>query len=196
MPFLPNIPQSTDQLSVSQGNILNNFQILGAIAGNGAPASASINSASGFNWVYIPHSAAAPPAGAAFPVDEIGIYSAENSKTGLYELYVNKQSLTGAVQVPMTASSLSTTSPSQGGAGWSYLPSGFILQWGGMANPGLSPKTITFPTPFPNTAIVVLATAKNNASQFYATGTITQTNFVIASNTGTIGDFQWMAIGW
>jgi hypothetical protein len=34
MSFLPNIPQPSDNISVSQGNILTNFQYLGATTGN------------------------------------------------------------------------------------------------------------------------------------------------------------------
>ena len=66
MAFLPNIPLSTDQLSVSQGNILNNFTILGAIAGNSFPSSASLATNSGFNWLYLPSNGAIPPTGSAF----------------------------------------------------------------------------------------------------------------------------------
>ena len=55
MAFLWNIPQPTDQLSVSQGNILNNFTILGAIAGNSIipNGSASLNNIAGFNFVNL-----------------------------------------------------------------------------------------------------------------------------------------------
>jgi hypothetical protein len=133
MPFLPNIPQSTDQLSVSQGNILTNFSILGAIAGNANPSSSSINAISGFNWLYLPPQASNPPAGATFTAGNIGLYSSNtvNSITGQNELYINKRNQATVVQIPATASILSVTSaPALNSNGWTYLPSGILMKWG------------------------------------------------------------------
>jgi hypothetical protein len=148
MPFLPNIPQSTDQLSVSQGNILTNFSILGAIAGNTNPSSASINANSGFNWVYLPPQASNPPAGATFTAGNIGLYSSNtiNSITGQNELYINKRNQGTVVQIPATASVLSVTSaPALNSNGWTYLPSGILMKWGfvQMNNSG-APFSVTF----------------------------------------------------
>lgn len=151
MPFLPNIPQSTDQLSVSQGNILNNFTILGAISGNSNASSASINATSGFNWIYLPPQGATPPAGASFTAGNIGLYSANNSVTSQNELYINKQNQATTVQIPATASILSVnSSPGTFSSGWTYLPSGILLKWGQSAMPsggssGANPAII-FPT--------------------------------------------------
>lgn len=131
MPYLPLIPQSTDQLSVSQGNILNNFGILGAIAGNTNASSASLNNNSGFNWVYLPSNGSIPPAGASFTAGQIGIYSATNANTTKNELHINKTNQATVVQVPMTASILSSTSaPATFSNGWTYTPSGLLLMWG------------------------------------------------------------------
>src|SRR4029077_5782494 len=93
MPYLYNIPAATDKLSVSQGNIQANFNALGVIAGNGNAASASLNSLSGFNWVYLPANAATPPSGSAFPATQVGIYGAPETYNGAVtknELWVNK----------------------------------------------------------------------------------------------------------
>lgn len=160
MAFLPNIPQSTDQLSVSQGDILNNFTILGAIAGNANVSSASINATSGFNWVYLPPNGATPPAGAAFTAGDIGLYSAASPVTAQNELYVNKRNQATVVQIPATASILSVTSaPAALSAGWTYLPSGILLKWA--ANIAANGQTtITFPVaaniPAFNTCLTVL----------------------------------------
>jgi hypothetical protein len=134
MAYLSNIPQANDQLSVSQGNILGNFTALGAIAGNGNPASGSLNATAGFNWLYLPAQLAAPPAGALFPAGDIGLYSFLNAVTTKNELYVNKTNQATVVQIPMTASTLSTTSAPASNAGmWTYLPSGLLLKSGSNA---------------------------------------------------------------
>jgi len=130
MPFLPNIPQATDQLSISQGNLLNDFTILGSIAGNANASSASINNNSGFNWVYLPPQGSTPPAGSSFTAGNIGIYSANNAISTQNELYVSKQNQVTTVQIPITASILSQNSaPALLTAGWTYLPSGILLKW-------------------------------------------------------------------
>lgn len=132
MPFLPNIPQSTDQLSISQGNILNNFTILGAIAGNANVSSASINATSGFNWIYLPPQGATPPAGAAFTAGNIGLYSSASALSTQNELFINKRNQATVVQVPATASILSVNSaPAALSQGWTYLPSGLIIKFAG-----------------------------------------------------------------
>ncbi len=139
MPFLPLIPQATDQLSISQGNILNNFTILGAIAGNANASSASINTNAGFNWIYLPAQGATPPAAAQFPAGDVGLYSFTNATTGRNELYIN-HTIAGPtiVQTPMTAYGVS------GNQGWTYLPSGVKMIWGrGLINPGQQ-VTITY----------------------------------------------------
>jgi hypothetical protein len=122
MAFLPLIPQSTDQLSVSQGNILNNFTILGAIAGNTNPSSSSLNATSGFNWLYLPPNGAIPPSGSAFPAGNVALYSSLNATTTANEIYINKAD---ATQVPMTAFQSNTSTD-----GWTALPSGILMKWG------------------------------------------------------------------
>jgi|SoiMetStandDraft_2_1073263.scaffolds.fasta_scaffold00037_15 hypothetical protein len=135
MAFLPLIPQSTDKLSISQGNILNNFTILGAIAGNASAASASINSTSGFNWLYFPNQGATPPAGSSFPAGDVALYAFNNVTSTRDELYINKTLASGVAQIPSTASTLGTATPLLGTDGYTYLPSGLILKWGpGTAN--------------------------------------------------------------
>lgn len=133
MAFNPNIPQSTDQLSVSQGQLLANNTILGAIAGNGNNSSASINVTSGFNWIYLPTQVAAiPPTGSSFAAGNVALYSSTRPSTTINELYINKQNAgPTAVQIPATASILSTNaSPGNNANGWTYLPSGLLLMWG------------------------------------------------------------------
>lgn len=143
MSFLYNIPQAADQLSISQGNILNNFTILGAIAGNASASSASINSTSGFNWLYLPPQGNIPPVGSTFAAGNIALYSALNPTTNINELYINKTNQVTVVQIPATASILSTNSaPTLSNTGWTYLPSGVLLRWGNFTG-GSGTVTIT-----------------------------------------------------
>ena len=126
--FLPSIPQPTDQLSVSQGNILNNFTILGAIAGNINASSSSINATSGFNWLFLPTQAGSiPPTGSAFPANNVGLYSATNPGSTKNELYVNRTNPSGTViQIPITAYN-SGAVVGNAATAWTYLPSGMLM---------------------------------------------------------------------
>jgi hypothetical protein len=54
--------------------------------------------------------------------------------TGIQELFINKNKATaGQSQIPFTASILSTSNPLPlaGTNGWTYLPSGMLLKFGG-----------------------------------------------------------------
>lgn len=101
MSYNPNIPLATDQLSVSQGQILGNFQALGIIVDGllNLPPQGSLPASTGFNQIF------------AFI----------SSFTGNEEVYI-QQSSTG-LNIPITASD-------QIANGWSYLPSGVLLKWG------------------------------------------------------------------
>jgi hypothetical protein len=142
MPFNPLIPQATDEIATSQSDILDNFGVLGAIAGNVNPSSASINNTSGFNWVYLPPNGAIPPSGAAFTAGNVALYSALSTVSTLNELYINKNVMTSGgpvlTQIPSTAAYLDPV-------GWSYLPSGMLMKWGQATSPGAGSNTITFP---------------------------------------------------
>lgn len=135
MAFLPNIPQPTDQLSISQANILNNFQILGAIAGNANAGSATINNIAGFNQINLALQGGTVPnfngnngfwAG-NFTHDAtttVETWAQYNQGTGLSA---------GQYQYPISASILSlfpTLASAPPGNGWSYLSSGILVKWG------------------------------------------------------------------
>lgn len=203
MPFLPNIPQTTDKLSISQGNILNNFTILGAIAGNSNASSASINASSGFNWINLPAQGATPPAGSSFPSGNVALYSFINATSGRNELYINKTNAAGVVQIPSTASSLGFSSPVLGSSGYTYLPSGMILKWGvGSAN---GSNTISFTgqafTVCLSVQLTVLQAGASDTNLSVRLVAITPTNFTAwGSPRTTVGSaavtFYYLAIGY
>ncbi|HTJ49062.1 MAG TPA: hypothetical protein VL443_06365 [Cyclobacteriaceae bacterium] len=204
MAFLPLIPQSTDQLSISQGNILNNFTILGAIAGNSNNSSASINNTAGFNWVYLPPQGAMPPAASNFAAGNVALYSANLAATGFNELYVNK-TVTGPVvsQIPITACLQGGTNAANG---WTYLPSGLKMAWGRAtcAAPGLF--TVVYATELTNfpgfatqtgSPLVTRISSGTTATSFIYVQTFSNTQFVARTNAaiGGTADFCWFVIG-
>jgi hypothetical protein len=138
------IPLATDQISVSQNDILQNFTALGVIAGNGQSGSAALAPAgtAGLNFVYLPPQASIPPI--VFPAGNVGLYSATNTGVALNqqnELYINRQvynpvsTANVTLQVLATASILGQNYTTNGAgiaglAGWSYIPSGLLIKWG------------------------------------------------------------------
>lgn len=209
MAYNDSIPQSTDQLSVSQGQILLNFQALGAIAGNSNAASASLNSTAGFNWIYLPSQGARPPAGAVFPAGDVGLYASANPTTLKNELYINKTNQAAVTQIPMTASVLSVTSaPAANTGGWSYLPSGLLMKFGNGTANGNTAFTFAALNPgaptFTQVLSIVLSTAYANAADgdgFVRLSSYTATGFnAFGSARTTVTtkavSFQYLAIGY
>jgi hypothetical protein len=210
MAYQYNIPLATDQLSKSQGDIQGNFNVLGAIAGNGNIASSSLNGTVGFNFVYLASQAGAIPP-ITFPAANIALYSATDPVTTKNELYINKTNQATVVQIPATGSILSTvSSPGNNSAGWSYLPSGLLMMWNTVSVPtGGSPGPNT-PIPFPTGAGIpvfsqvfqILLTPTINStstSRSYSIqlGTVTTTNFKVSwTGNAVAGDLlSFLAIG-
>lgn len=101
MAYQANIPQATDQLSKSQGDILGNFQFLNTIASGIFDA---------------PVQGIAP----TITAGDTGLYTFLNAGTGRNEMYIIDS--TGATY-PITASTQSIN-------GWTQLPSGIKVAWG------------------------------------------------------------------
>lgn len=141
-----NIPQPADQISQSQDQILQNFQSLQNLIDVNHVDFASGDQGK-HKWVTMPVQAAIPPAGSGFASGELGLYNANNSLTSQHELYINKTNQATVVQVPMTASILSSNSaPSSNSGGWTQLPSGIILRWGNFTNIMGPAATVTLST--------------------------------------------------
>lgn len=132
MAFLPNIPLATDQLSVSQGNILNNFQILGAIAGNATTGSTSINNTAGFNYINFANQGASVPNFNGNNGLYVGNFAHDATTTT--ELWAQYNQGTGGsagqYDYPISASILSLFPTAPAVNGWSYLSTGILLKWG------------------------------------------------------------------
>jgi hypothetical protein len=132
MAYNPNIPLATDVIKVSQSNIVQNFtQIQTLIDVNhgdfGTPNEGQ------HLFVTLPNNNAVP-----LPADDsLNVYANNYAPTNQSELFVIRQD---AVTWPITASS-------QTARGYTYLPSGLILQWGNATiNSNAGAFTFVWPT--------------------------------------------------
>jgi len=211
MPYQYNIPLATDQLSKSQGDIQGNFNALGSIAGNPNTSSASLNSTSGFNWVYLPSNGSIPPVASSFAAGQIGLYSATNPTTTFNELYINKTVGLPAnptvVQIPLTAFGNGTISGSpQTASSWTYFPSGMLMIGGKVTGSGNI--TITFNDSstngvsgfpgFQNFISSIQATRLDNThpNNFACVATYSLTGCAVTLSNGGSGTIFWTVFGY
>jgi len=140
------IPQPTDQLSVSQGQLLGNFV--------SADATFAINHG-GFVSGNGKHTKLQMPNQVTNTVPtlatEAGLYSAQGLTSGTSELFFVRQGYPGGAP-GANASNIAFTETMNGGAmansnGWTRLPSGIILQWGYLTSVNPSSAAV-FPIPF------------------------------------------------
>ena len=115
MAYNANIPQATDQLSQSQGQILGNFQAL-------APLIIGV--------VDFPDQSASPP---TFPAGDVGLY-AQKPNFGI-QSGVNELILVNQAGAKFDISALTITP----GNYCCYLPSGVLLKWGNNVTNTLGP---------------------------------------------------------
>lgn len=113
--------------------------------------------------------------------------------------YTNDQALfweTGAGLVQQLTVNLT---PSTATNGYTFLPGGFIMQWG--TNTQANNTFVNFPITFPNACLNVQATIKDTADrQFAYTNSYAPNRFKIAlldsGGGGMVGTFTWLAIGY
>lgn len=178
MAYNANIPQATNQISVSQGQILDNFQFLNTIA-------------SGIFVAPVQTSAPVIAAGS------VSLYNLNYVPTSRNELFFTDQS---GVSYPISAAL------SSGVSGWTYLPSGMKIVWGqDTIAGGSSTKTTLFSsvTGFPGfstSALGIQLTRIHNttSTNFIQLESNTNLQFVARKSTSTIGSadvYTWLAIG-
>ena len=124
--------------------------------------------------------------------------SATTGRTGLVQLATTQETLAGTNNSKaITPLALAGAFPKMHStAGYTKLPSGFILQWGEalIVNGGVG-TTITYPIAFPNGCKGVYAMAKGTVSISYAVDAISVGNATLRHNgNGGVNTF-WMAIG-
>ncbi len=190
--YNPNIPQASDNLSVSQGQIQNNFsQANSVMAVNHYPFDFATTSLEGKHKFC------------SF-VDQVS--TDPSTATGEMALYNKGDELFYRLQTSGTVVQL--TGPAlNAGSGYTTLPGGVLMQWGtGVVSSGGVIITVTFPIAFSATPYSVSSTPYNN----FISGTtpkvwgvvgssITSTNAqmgVISGNTVPSNtSFSWIAIG-
>lgn len=210
MAYQANIPQPNNLLSQSQDDILNNFQAIQALIGINH---VNFNDADQgkHKWITFPQQGATPPGGSGFAPSELGMYNAVYALTAKNELFINKTNQATVVQVPSTASTLSSNSaPAQNSFGWTLLPSGIVLKWGNFSGfSGLNTVTLTTSAadgPALTQILSVLLTPYNPAGgdvnfavRLANIISPTQFNIYISSRTTTgpaVGGFQYLVIGY
>lgn len=190
MAYNPNIPQPGDLISISQGDILANFQAIKTLIDINHEDFASAN-AGKHKFLTMTVQAPAP----VFAVGEIGVFSFLSAVTGVNELNITNSAGT------TTPFSASLQNPS----GWSYLPSGVLLKWGNSgtiagANAIVFPVAANIPV-FNNIFQVIISTKVAGAGDsFVILNSFTTLQMNVFStqrtaNVGAVSGFTWLAIG-
>ena len=160
MAYQSNIPQPTDQLNISQVDLLDNFSAISTYLDvNHVPFGSS--DAGKHAFITFPVQTIAP----SFATGEEGLYNKVYATTTESELWVHKQyNGVSTVDIPFTASTLSSSAPVSGAGGWTYLPSGIYITWGSITVNGNT--TITLANPPPSQILSVQLTPITGSSSF------------------------------
>lgn len=200
MPYNENIPQSTDILSQSQADLLNNFQAISVWVNIDHVDFGSVDEGKHNKVTFVVQSPAP-----SFAAGEIGLYNFLSPITAVDELYLVNSAGTAT---QMSASILSTNAnPGNNVSGWTYLPSGILLKWGNATANGNT--AFTFPVAgnipvFTNVMSMQITTFANNVADtdtFVRLSGFTNVGFnAYGSARSTVANvaasFQYLAIGY
>lgn len=180
--YNPAIPQATDVISVSQGQLLLNFAALQTWLDVNHVDYAATNAGKHY-FVEFPVQSPVPTTSAS----EVGLYCQTSTLTGNPELVFSHQNGAGITEF--------TSSGQLTNGGWSYLPSAILLKWGTGSPSSSGSYVITFPTgsayPVFNTAYVAFLTPTSGITVYQTALSTTQLT-VNASGSGT---FNYLVIG-
>lgn len=151
------IPQATDQLSVSQGQILTNFTSIQSLIDVDHVDFSSVD-AGKHNQVTLVRNGSAPTFGAT----EFALFNApEIPVPNTLQMWINNPTNLAVTQIPLSKSTLNiNAAPGPGGPIYTYLPSGFIIQTGSFSAAS-SGVVQNFPIAFPNQIISVTISLTN-----------------------------------
>jgi hypothetical protein len=182
MAYNPNIPQAADLLSQTQAGILGNFTEINNLID---PNTGEVKKA------FVIDTAADP----ATTATQVGLYQKIGATSGIPELFFRRN--TSGFVIPMTEAIKTAT-------GWSYLPSGLIIQWG--TSTINNSTQIIFNKPFtnPGGCLQVFLTSKrtNNQTNVVLVENFAFNRFVASSRTvGSNVNYEasnvtWFAIGY
>lgn len=188
MPYQGNIPQATDQLSQSQGDLLNNFQAIQTAFEQNHGAFNGANQ--GYHeFLQFPDRTGNTPAFGGLS----GMWSENGTFTGVPEIWVHTKAGGGFNQYPMT-SSVMTLTPLVGNNtnGWSYFPSGIVMKWGVITVNGATAVNLNAIGPVYGATFIAQATCQTATVQI-----ATIVSLVPATLTLTANNFPvyWFVIG-
>ncbi len=192
MSYQANIPQATDSFTKSQGDILGNFTALEAfmIVNHYDPNSANAGKHLQVNFPLVLANAPGTAAG------EVCIYPA-TGYAGVPALFFQPQGI--SADTPGTDFTSVVVAGTQG---YTYLPSGVLLQWG-IATPSASvPVTVTLGASYSSSAYSVqVSLGSNGANPAYwvsydsSGGAITASSFKVRTNSTSAVQVRWFTIG-
>lgn len=167
MAYQNNIPQATDDISVSQSDLLNNMAAIETLV---MVNHVDFNSGDQGKHAQVTFPLG-PLAGQPFTyaTGEIGLQSLNQLPTSVPDIWMTRGTGTA---IPITGSLKASS-------GWTYLPSGIILKWETIAVSGPGNVVVTFPVAT-NTPVF--------ASTFvaYLTNLSAVTSYVVALTTTTL----------
>lgn len=221
MPWNVNVPAANLTISSTTAPIQGNFQAIqtwtavdhividGAGGNEGKHAKISL-----IQQAYVAGGGFTPAINLATGVGTVGIYAAQNTgNNGPSRMWAVIPIKTAAAweiaNIPFTESSILFNQPANSSSGYTYLPSGILIQYGSysVAIPNstgtfITSAAVNFPLAFPRACfrvIVTPATVNSNASISQATS-VTNASFVPVSvrvggsGSGTT-NFSYIAIG-
>lgn len=184
--FQSNIPQPTDQLNISQVDLLDNFGAISTYVDvNHVPFGSA--DAGKHAFITFPVQSVAP----VFATGEEGLYNKVFATTTKSELYVHKQyNASSTADIPFTASTLTLSAPVSGAGGWTYLPSGIYITWGRLTVNG--DTTITLANP-PPTQILSVQLTPITGSTSYVDAQVVLNTIVSNSQFKVVGTINGLA---
>ncbi len=186
MTYIPDIPQSGDIPSQSQGEILTNFQQLNTVFDvDHVPFNdtTAANRGKHDQSTYI--ELAADPTTAA---NEVAVYSKDDG--GNARLFMRQESNGTVIQ-------LSGANPTSAISGSTFLPGGIILKWGVLATPSDGDPVTFAGGAFPNNVFALTMAESRNGTSNTATyfTALATTGFTYKSSTNSNDAVHYMAIG-
>lgn len=137
MAYNSSIPQPGDLISVSQGQLLANFQAIKTLIDVNHVDFADAGNMGKHNFVTFVDQAVAPVATGT----DINMYNAAVS--GIQQLFIKKAA---GNAIPFTQSNIASIGGSGFQSGYTFLPSGFLLKWGPL---GVLPANVATVVNFP-----------------------------------------------
>lgn len=183
MAYQNNIPQATDDLSISQSDILNNFAAIDTFV--------NVNHVSFNGADQGKHSQITFPLGPlagqpfTYGVGEIGLQSLNQLPTSVPDIWMTRGVGTA---IPITGSLKATT-------GWTYLPSGVLIKWGSGTAAGAGNTIVTFPVAATNPVFSAVYTSLITPTSAITTYVAALSTTTITVNTSAAGTFNYFVIG-